>query len=55
MTRLLSLAFLLLAAENLSAESQKPTNPQNLGAAGYYVSMYARHYHVRFCTCTRDS
>ncbi|MBZ5655505.1 MAG: lytic transglycosylase domain-containing protein [Acidobacteriia bacterium] len=46
MTRLLSLAFLLFVVANLSAESQKPANHQVRRAADYYVSVYARHYHV---------
>jgi soluble lytic murein transglycosylase-like protein len=44
--RLLSLAFLLLVAANLSAESPTPANPQVRRAAEYYASVYARHYHV---------
>ena len=46
MTRLLLLAFLVLVAANLSAQSQKPANPQSRRVAEYYASMYARHYHV---------
>ena len=46
MTRLLSLAFFLFVAAYVSAQSQKPANPQNRRAAEYYVSVYARHYHV---------
>ena len=46
MTRLLSLAFFLLAAANLSGESLKPANPQVRHAAEYYAATYARHYHV---------
>jgi hypothetical protein len=45
-TRLLSLAFLLLVAANLAAESQKPANPPVRRVAEYYASMYARHYYV---------
>jgi soluble lytic murein transglycosylase-like protein len=44
--RHLSLAFVLFVAAHLSAESQKPANPQNRRAAEYYVYVYARHYHV---------
>jgi hypothetical protein len=40
------LAFLLCVAANLSAQSQRPSNPQTRRAAEYYVSVYARHYHV---------
>lgn len=46
MTRLLSLAFVLIVGPNLSAEPPKPANPQVRRAAEYYVSVYARHYHV---------
>ena len=46
MTRLLSLAFVLVAAANLIAESPKPTNPQARRVAEYYAAMYARHYRV---------
>ena len=46
MTRLLSLAFVLIVTANLSAESQKPANPHVRRAAEYYAAMYARHYHV---------
>jgi soluble lytic murein transglycosylase-like protein len=46
MTRLLSLAFVLVVAANLSAETPKPTNPQVRRVAEYYAAMYARHYHV---------
>ena len=46
MTRFLSLTFLLLGAANLSAQSQKPANPQARSVAEYYAVMYARHYHV---------
>lgn len=46
MTRLLSLAFVLVVAANLSAESPKPANPQARRMAEYYAAIYARHYHV---------
>ena len=46
MTRFLSLAFLLLGAANLSAQSQKPANPKARSVAEYYAAMYARHYNV---------
>ena len=46
MTRLFSLAFVLIVAANLAAESPKPANPQNRRAAEYYAAMYARHYRV---------
>ena len=46
MTRLLSLAFVLIVARNLSAESPKAANPQVSRAAEYYAAMYARHYQV---------
>jgi hypothetical protein len=45
-TRLVSLAFVLIVAANLSAESPKPANPQVRRVAEYYAAMYARHYHV---------
>jgi soluble lytic murein transglycosylase-like protein len=45
-TRLLSLAFVLIVARNLSAESPKPANPQVRRVAEYYAAMYARHYHL---------
>jgi len=45
-TRLFSLAFVLIVAANLAAESPKPANPQNRRAAEYYAAMYARHYRV---------
>ena len=46
MTRLRILAFLLFVAANLSAQSQKPANPQVRRIAEYYAAMYAGHYHV---------
>ena len=46
MTRLFPLAFVLMVAANLAAESPKPANPQNRRAAEYYAAMYARHYRV---------
>ncbi|HYL14896.1 MAG TPA: lytic transglycosylase domain-containing protein [Terriglobales bacterium] len=48
MIRLLVLAFFSLIAATLSAsaESKKPANPPDRRAAEYYISMYARHYHV---------
>lgn len=46
MTRVLSFAFVLVVAASLSAESQKPANPQARSVAEYYAAMYARHYHV---------
>ena len=46
MTRLLSLAFALFASADLCAQSYKPTRPQDRREAEYYVSVYARHYHV---------
>lgn len=46
MTRLLSFAFLLFVAANLSAESRLPANTQVRRASEYYAAMYARHYHV---------
>ena len=46
MTRLVPLAFVLIVAANLSAESPKPANPQVRRVAEYYAAMYARHYHV---------
>ena len=46
MTRLVFLAFVLIVAANLSAESPKPANPQVRRVAEYYAAMYARHYHV---------
>lgn len=46
MTRLLSLAFVVVVAANLSADSPKPANPQVHRAAEYYAAVYARHYHV---------
>jgi len=45
-TRLFPLAFVLMVAANLAAESPKPANPQNRRAAEYYAAMYARHYRV---------
>jgi soluble lytic murein transglycosylase-like protein len=46
MTRLLSLAFFLVVAVNVSAQSQKAANPRARRVAEYYAAMYARHYHV---------
>lgn len=46
MTRLLSLAFVLVLAANLIAESPKPASPQVRSVAEYYAAMYARHYNV---------
>ena len=46
MIRLVSLAFVLIVARNLTAESPKPANPQVRRVAEYYAAMYARHYHV---------
>ena len=46
MTPLVSLAFVLIVAANLSAESPKPANPQVCRVAEYYAAMYGRHYHV---------
>ena len=46
MTRLLSLAFVVVVAANLFAQSQKPTNSQVRRVAEYYAAMYARHYQV---------
>ena len=46
MTRLLSLAFVLFVAANLSAKSPKPATPQVRRVAEYYAAMYARHYHL---------
>jgi hypothetical protein len=54
-TRLLSLAFFLFVAASLSAESQKPANPQVRRAAEYYAAMYARHYRVPVPWCARLS
>jgi soluble lytic murein transglycosylase-like protein len=45
-TRVLFLAFLLVVAANLFAQSQKQTNSQDRRVADYYAAMYARHYHV---------
>jgi len=45
-TRLVSLAFMLIVARNLSAESPKPANAQVRRVAEYYAAMYGRHYHV---------
>jgi soluble lytic murein transglycosylase-like protein len=45
-TRLVSLAFVLIIAANLSAESPKPANPPVRRVAEYYAAMYARHYRV---------
>jgi soluble lytic murein transglycosylase-like protein len=45
-TRIVSLAFVLIAAANLSAGSPKPANPQVRRVAEYYAAMYAQHYHV---------
>jgi soluble lytic murein transglycosylase-like protein len=45
-TRLLSLALSLLVAANLCAQSRKAVNPQDRREVEYYVSVYARHYHV---------
>jgi soluble lytic murein transglycosylase-like protein len=44
--RLPCLAFVLVVAANLSAESPKPANPPVRRVAEYYAAMYARHYHV---------
>jgi len=44
--RLLSLSFLLFVAANLCAQSPKLARPQDHPEAEYYVSVYARHYHV---------
>ena len=47
MIGLVSLAFVLIIARNLSAESPKPANPQvSRIVAEYYAAMYARHNHV---------
>ena len=46
MTRLLSVAFVLVVAANLCGESPKLANPQVRRAAEYYAAMYALHYHV---------
>jgi soluble lytic murein transglycosylase-like protein len=45
-TRLVFLAFVLIVAANLSAESPKRANPRVRRVAEYYAAMYARHYHV---------
>ena len=39
-------ALSLFVAANLCAESRKPAHPQDHREAEYYVSIYARHYHV---------
>lgn len=44
MTRLFSLAFVLIAGANLSAESPKPANLQLRRVAEYYAAMYAQYY-----------
>jgi soluble lytic murein transglycosylase-like protein len=45
-TRLLPLVSFLFVAANLCAQSRKPAHLQDRGEAEYYVSVYARHYHV---------
>jgi soluble lytic murein transglycosylase-like protein len=45
-THLISLAFVLIIAANLYAESPKRANPPVRRVAEYYATMYARHYHV---------
>jgi len=44
--KVFSLAFLLLAAANLCARSNQATAAQDRREAEYYVSVYARYYHV---------
>ena len=46
MTKFFSLAFLLLVATDLSAQSRKSGHPEDRREAEYYISVYARHYHV---------
>jgi soluble lytic murein transglycosylase-like protein len=45
-TKFVSLAFLLFVAANLCAQSRKPAHLQERREAEYYVSVYARQYHV---------
>lgn len=46
MTRLLFVAFVLIAGANLTAESPQSANLEVRRVAEYYAATYARHYHV---------
>lgn len=46
MTRLLSVAFVLIVRSNLTAESPRSANLEVRRVAEYYAVTYARHYHV---------
>jgi len=45
-TFLVAAAVSFFGTANLCAQARKPAHPQDHREAEYYVSMYARHYHV---------